>query len=76
MAYLAGLAIVLILAGYRGQSAAQLNQGLLVIVGVVAARFFDSDVSMLYRGIGFVGAGIGFLVSNYLLLKRKKGVGQ
>jgi hypothetical protein len=35
-------------------------------------RFFDTDVGFLVRGLAFIGAGVGFLVVNILLLKRRR----
>ena len=34
-------------------------------------RFFDSDLSFVTRGIGFIIVGLGFLVANVLLFKRR-----
>ena len=68
------LGLYLIMVGYRQTRISRLNQGLLIIVAVAIVRFFDSDLSMLYRGIGFVTIGVAFLVSNLLLLNRKKEV--
>ena len=66
------LGIYLIMMGYRHTRISRLNQGLLIIVIVAIVRFFDSDLSMLYRGIGFVSIGVAFLVSNILLLNRSR----
>ena len=43
--------------------------------GIVAAlaicRFFDSDLSFVARGVGFIIVGLGFLIANLLLFKRR-----
>lgn len=49
-----------------------LNYGLLIITALVVCRFFDTDMSYVIRGLLFVGVGIGFFVTNYVMLKRKK----
>lgn len=49
-----------------------LNYGLLIISALIACRFFDTDLSYIVRGILFVSVGIGFFLTNYFMLKRKK----
>jgi hypothetical protein len=50
---------------------ARANFGLLVIVALALARFFDSDLSFVSRGLGFIAVGIGFLVANVILFKKR-----
>ncbi|NMM47899.1 DUF2157 domain-containing protein [Marinigracilibium pacificum] len=49
-----------------------MNFGLLSIAILVTCRFFDSDLPFYVRGLLFVIVGIGFFVSNYLILKKRK----
>lgn len=49
-----------------------LNYGLLIITALVVCRFFDTDMSYIIRGLLFVSVGIGFFMTNYVMLKRKK----
>jgi uncharacterized membrane protein len=49
-----------------------LNYGLLIITALVICRFFDSDISFVFRGILFMLVGIGFFTANYLMLKKRK----
>lgn len=49
-----------------------LNYGLLIISVLITCRFFDITMSFVVRGILFVTVGIGFFVTNYLMLKRQK----
>lgn len=51
-----------------------LNYGLLIITALVVCRFFDTDMSYVIRGFLFVGVGVGFFVTNYIMLKRKKSI--
>lgn len=51
-----------------------LNYGLLIITALVVCRFFDTDMSYVIRGLLFVGVGVGFFVTNYIMLKRKKSI--
>ncbi|HUH28354.1 DUF2157 domain-containing protein [Gelidibacter sp.] len=48
-----------------------LNYGLLIITALIVCRFFDTDMSYIIRGLLFVGVGIGFFLSNYIMLKRR-----
>ncbi|MDO5979748.1 DUF2157 domain-containing protein [Flavivirga spongiicola] len=49
-----------------------LNYGLLIITALIACRFFDTDMSFVLRGLLFVGVGIGFFLTNYIMLKKQK----
>jgi len=60
--------------GIRANRLILANHGLLFIVLLVAARFLDIDFSFLVRGIVFILLGIGFLVTNLWLVRKKKEV--
>ena len=49
-----------------------LNYGLLVITLLIICRFFDTKITFIIRGLLFVLVGIGFLVSNLFILKKRK----
>ena len=49
-----------------------LNYGLLIITALVVCRFFDTDMSFIIRGLLFVGVGVGFFITNYVMLKKQK----
>lgn len=49
-----------------------LNYGLLIITMLVFCRFFDTDLPFIWRGILFVVVGIGFFMTNYWMLKKRK----
>jgi uncharacterized membrane protein len=57
--------------GIRTNSIARANFGLLLIAALAIARFFDSDLSFVTRGIGFIVVGAGFLVANIVLFKKR-----
>ena len=71
--YMLWLSISIIATGVRNQSIGVVNLGMLLIVVLIVARFFDIDVSFVVRGIVFVLGGLGFLVANIVLLRRKAG---
>jgi uncharacterized membrane protein len=49
-----------------------LNYGLLIVTALVISRFFDTDMSFIIRGLLFVGVGIGFFATNYVLVKKQR----
>lgn len=64
--------IELIARGMKAENLARANFGLLVIAALAIARFFDSDLSFVTRAIGFIVIGVGFLLANVLLFRRRK----
>ncbi len=49
-----------------------LNYGLLIITALVVCRFFDTNMSFVIRGLLFVAVGVGFFITNYIMLKKQK----
>lgn len=49
-----------------------LNYGLLIITALIACRFFDTNMSFVLRGLLFVSVGVGFFLTNYMMLKKTK----
>jgi hypothetical protein len=69
--YALGLGVELIARGLRANSTARTNFGLLVISALGIARFFDSDLSFVTRAIGFIVIGVGFILTNIVLFKKR-----
>jgi uncharacterized membrane protein len=65
------LGIDILARGIRTNSIPRANFGLLLIATLAICRFFDSDLSFVARGVGFIIVGVGFLVANLLLFKRR-----
>jgi len=72
--YMLGLGVALITLGVRDRRLGVVNLGLLVTATLILARFFDADMSFVVRGLAFIAVGIGFLVTNILLVRRTRGV--
>lgn len=49
-----------------------LNYGLIIITALIICRFFDQDLSFVFRGILFMLLGAGFFMANYLMLQKRK----
>ena len=61
----------LIARGTRANSFVRANFGLLVIAALAIARFFDSDLGFVTRGLGFIVVGTMFLVANWWFFRRQ-----
>jgi uncharacterized membrane protein len=71
--YVLGLGAALIWLGVRDRRLGVVNLGLLVTSALIIARFFDSDMSFVLRGLAFIGVGIGFLVTNVVIIRKTRG---
>lgn len=56
--------------GIRSLRLGAANRGLLALAALVVVRFFDTDLSFLWRGVGFVTLGIACLALNFWLMRR------
>jgi len=73
-AYVLSLSVMLILRGVREGSLGVLNIGMLMVAAMMIMRFFDSNFSFVVRGLAFVVMGSCFLVTNWIMVRRKKEV--
>ena len=69
--YLLAAGLWLLVTGLRINKQGQMNVGLLAITALIVARFFDTDLNFLLRGLIFIALGIAFLVANVVMLRRK-----
>jgi hypothetical protein len=69
--FMLALGIFTLLRGIRAGHIFEANLGMLVIAILAIARFFDSDFEFFLRGIAFIVIGLGFLVTNLVLFKRR-----
>lgn len=72
--YLFILSISRIITGIRSSNLSVVNTGMLMLAVLIIARFFDSDISFVMKGLAFIIVGIGFLVTNLKLARRLGGV--
>lgn len=56
--------------GIRLTRLATANRGLLAVAACVVARFFDTDLSFLLRGLAFVALGMSCFAVNFWLMRR------
>ena len=69
--YLFALGIGTLVIGLRGRRLGTVNAGMVVLAAVILCRFFDSHLDFLFKGIAFIIVGVGFLVTNLVLLRWK-----
>lgn len=69
-AYLLVLGVGTIALGVRDGRLSVVNIGMLIMTAAIVARFFDSSMGFVVRGVAFIILGIGFLTTNLLLLRR------
>src|SRR3954452_14824261 len=69
--FLLALGVYTLLRGIRSGRVVEANLGMVVIAILATARFFDTDLEFVVRGIAFIAIGIGFLVTNLVVFKRK-----
>jgi hypothetical protein len=69
--FLLALGVYTLLRGIRSGRVFEANLGMLVIAVLGTARFFDTDLEFVVRGIAFIAIGLGFLVTNLIVFKRK-----
>ncbi len=49
-----------------------LNYGLTIVAALIFCRFVDTNMGFAIKGLLFVVVGIGFFVTNYVMLKKQK----
>lgn len=72
--YVLFLGVTGIRKGIRQGSLGVLNMGMLLVTFLITTRFFDMDFSFIARGLVFVLLGSCFLVTNWVMVRRKKEV--
>jgi uncharacterized membrane protein len=72
--YLLVLSIYRISSGFRSANLGSINTGMLMLAVLIMARFFDSGISFVVKGLAFIIIGTGFLAVNLRLARRLKEV--
>lgn len=58
--------------GFVRRSLLLFNGGALLITVLLACRFFDTDIGLLYRSLGFILLGLGFIFANVIYNKKSQ----
>lgn len=71
--FLLVVSVTRIMLGIRINHLGVINTGMFMLAALILARFFDSEINFIIKGLVFIFIGIGFLVTNLVLLRRKGG---
>jgi uncharacterized membrane protein len=72
--YLLALGVAVLAGGIREYRLGAVNAGMALLALLIITRFFDSNLGLVARGLAFIAVGVGFLVANMILLRRKEAV--
>ncbi len=70
--YLFALGLITTITGIRNSQLGSVNAGMLILAALIVARFFDSDLGFVIRGLAFILVGIGFLLTNWMIIRKVK----
>ncbi len=71
--FLLAVSVVRIRTGIQSNNLGLINTGMFMLAALILARFFDSQVNFVIKGLVFIFIGIGFLATNVVILRRKGG---
>lgn len=72
--YLLGAGVWVLIRGVRRERIGTVNLGMLILAALIGARFFDSELGLASRGIGFILVGGAFLSANVFLARHFRGL--
>lgn len=70
--YVFAVAVYTIVRGITADRLGIVNAGMLFLAALITLRFFDTDMSFIIRGLIFIAVGLGFLVTNVVLVGRRR----
>ncbi|MEI6437238.1 MAG: DUF2157 domain-containing protein [Candidatus Omnitrophota bacterium] len=71
--YVLFISIYRIMAGIKANDLGITNTGMFMLSALVLARFFDSNLDFIFKGLVFIAVGIGFLLTNIMVMRKKGG---
>ncbi len=71
--FLLAVSVYRLMTGIRANNLSVINTGMVMLSALVLARFFDSEINFIIKGLVFILIGIGFLATNVVILRRKGG---
>ena len=71
-AYLFTFGIYYLYHGIQDRKMGLVNAGMLFMTSIIALRFFDANISFLFKGVIFILLGMCFLYVNYYLTQKLK----
>lgn len=68
--YMFACGLVVTINGIQSGHLGTVNAGMIILAALIVARFFDSDLGFVVRGLAFILVGIGFLLTNWIIIRR------
>lgn len=68
--FVLALGIGTLIRGLRGKQLSIVNGGMLITTLLILCRFFDADLGLAARGAVFIALGLGFFITNLVLIRR------
>jgi hypothetical protein len=72
--YLFLLGIWTLIQGVTARRLRTINGGMVILIVLILTRFFDSDLSLVAKGVVFILLGAAFMIVNLAHLRRRKAV--
>jgi hypothetical protein len=70
--WLLALGVFTVIEGLRSLELGTTNRGLAALAALIAARFFDTDLNFLARGLAFVTFGLACFSLNLWMMRRMR----
>lgn len=67
------ISVYRLMIGIQSNNLGIINTGMFMLATLVLARFFDSEINFVIKGLVFILIGVGFLATNVVILRRKGG---
>jgi len=68
--YLFACGLVVTINGIQSGHLGAVNAGMIILAALIVARFFDSELGFVIRGLAFIVVGIGFFIANWMIIRR------
>lgn len=68
--YLFACGLVVTITGIQSGHLGTVNAGMIILAAQIIARFFDSELGFVIRGLAFILVGIGFFIVNWIIARK------
>ena len=68
--YLFACGLVVTINGIQAGRLGTVNAGMIILAALIVARFFDSELGFVIRGLAFILVGIGFFIVNWIIARK------
>ena len=68
--YLFACGLMVTINGIQSGHLGTVNAGMIILAALIGARFFDSELGFVVRGLAFILVGVGFLITNWMIIRK------